>query len=232
MEARTRYDFIAVVDEELDIKKGDIIKILKFDKTWCKAELNGQEGIIPFNYIDVKLPKWFQNNLSRSDAEKMLKTKCVGAYFVRFCPTSPENFCISIKHESGFQHYRILRNKKGEYFLWKEKFFSLNKLVDFYKSNSISKSKIIHLCDDEDDVDAADESEADDVVPDTKRTIIADPRVMLVRALCDFFAAEESELSFEKGDLIEVMEFTEARWWTGKRQGKTGLFPANYTEPV
>jgi len=40
-----------------------------------------------------------------------------------------------------------MRDNKGQYFLWSEKFTSLNKLVEFYKANSISKTRQIFLND-------------------------------------------------------------------------------------
>ncbi len=40
-----------------------------------------------------------------------------------------------------------MRDNKGQYFLWSEKFTSLNKLVDFYKVTSISKTREIYLND-------------------------------------------------------------------------------------
>ena len=40
-----------------------------------------------------------------------------------------------------------MKDKKGQYFLWSEKFTSLNKLVEFYKSTSISKTREIYLND-------------------------------------------------------------------------------------
>jgi len=45
------------------------------------------------------------------------------------------------------------------------------------------------------------------------------------------FEGEQSgDLSFKKGDIIEVTKSSESRndWWTGKINGKTGIFPANY----
>lgn len=40
-----------------------------------------------------------------------------------------------------------MRDNKSQYFLWQEKFTSLNKLVEYYKANSISKNKVIYLND-------------------------------------------------------------------------------------
>ncbi|CAE6510060.1 unnamed protein product [Rhizoctonia solani] len=53
-------------------------------------------------------------------------------------------------------------------------------------------------------------------------------------ALFDFIAQESGDLSFNKGDVITVMKKTNSTddWWTGKLNGKQGLFPANFTEVV
>lgn len=40
-----------------------------------------------------------------------------------------------------------MRDSAGQYFLWSKKFTSLNKLVDFYKITSISKTREICLKD-------------------------------------------------------------------------------------
>lgn len=40
-----------------------------------------------------------------------------------------------------------MRDGTGQYFLWSKKFTSLNKLVDFYKVTSISKTREIYLND-------------------------------------------------------------------------------------
>lgn len=56
-------------------------------------------------------------------------------------------FIFSLRHESDVQHFKVLRDNKGQYFLWSEKFTSLNKLVEFYKTTSISKTREIYLND-------------------------------------------------------------------------------------
>ena len=54
---------------------------------------------------------------------------------------------FSLRHESDVQHFKVLRDNKGQYFLWSEKFTSLDKLVEFYKNTSISKTREIYLYD-------------------------------------------------------------------------------------
>lgn len=50
-----------------------------------------------------------------------------------------------------------------------------------------------------------------------------------VKALFDFRAMEDDELGFCAGDVIEVLDHSDAAWWKGRLRGESGLFPANYT---
>lgn len=52
-----------------------------------------------------------------------------------------------LRHESDVQHFKVMRDSRGQYFLWSKKFTSLNKLVDFYKTTSVSKTREIYLND-------------------------------------------------------------------------------------
>jgi hypothetical protein len=49
-------------------------------------------------------------------------------------------------------------------------------------------------------------------------------------ALFDYGAAQADELSFRAGDVIKLVEETDAEWWTGELDGKRGLFPVSYVE--
>jgi len=55
-----------------------------------------------------------------------------------------------------------------------------------------------------------------------------------VVASFDFQGQEEQDLSFRKGDVIDVLRSTGNRedWWLGRARGKIGSFPANYTEDI
>ncbi|XP_050351976.1 drebrin-like protein B [Nymphalis io] len=54
---------------------------------------------------------------------------------------------------------------------------------------------------------------------------------LTARALYDYQAADESEITFDPGDIITHIEQIDAGWWQGLGpHGVFGLFPANYVE--
>ncbi|UZJ54004.1 hypothetical protein CBS101457_003324 [Exobasidium rhododendri] len=63
---------------------------------------------------------------------------------------------------------------------------------------------------------------------------IVDSDSMLVIATFQFDGQEEDDLSFKRGDIIEVVKRTVNRddWWQGRNGDALGNFPANYTEDV
>ncbi|CAM4377001.1 unnamed protein product [Leuciscus chuanchicus] len=147
MEARGKYDFNGTAEDELSFRKGDILKILGSQDDWFKAELHGHEGFVPKNYVERQTPSWFKESASRGSAEDMLMHQEVGAFVIRGSQSSPGDFSISVRHEKDVQHFKVMKDKTGQYYLWTDKFTSLNKLVEHYKITSISKQREIFLRD-------------------------------------------------------------------------------------
>lgn len=78
MEAIAKHDFNATADDELSFRKGEVLKVIEItfflllhhsnqithwffkvlnmedDMNWYRAELDGREGLIPSNYIEMK----------------------------------------------------------------------------------------------------------------------------------------------------------------------------------
>ncbi|KAI3372477.1 hypothetical protein L3Q82_022971 [Scortum barcoo] len=82
-------------------------------------------------------------------------------------------------------------------------------------------------------------AEEDDVIEEKEQEIsengqkVLAERQMCVRALYDYQAEDESEISFEPGDIIRDVETVDKAWWRGwSKDGRQGLFPANYVETI
>ena len=51
---RTTFGYKTSADIELDLKEGDVLKVLKEDDSgWWQGEINGRIGWFPFNYVKV-----------------------------------------------------------------------------------------------------------------------------------------------------------------------------------
>ncbi|KAJ7284620.1 SH3 domain-containing protein [Mycena rebaudengoi] len=58
------------------------------------------------------------------------------------------------------------------------------------------------------------------------------PRNAQARALWGFNedGRNSNDISFRAGDMIEIVAETNSDWWTGRFNGRQGLFPSNYVE--
>lgn len=63
---------------------------------------------------------------------------------------SPSYFFLSApccRFGNDVQHFKVLRDGAGKYFLWVVKFNSLNELVDYHRTTSVSRNQQIFLRD-------------------------------------------------------------------------------------
>ena len=88
----------------------------------------------------------------------------------------------------------------------------MNDLVDYHRTNTISKNDKIVL------KDIAEEKSPN----------------LLYKADFDFEAAGEDELSFSKGDVLNIIDNSDELngWWKAEKDGKTGLVPSQYFTPI
>ncbi|CEP17431.1 hypothetical protein [Parasitella parasitica] len=67
--------------------------------------------------------------------------------------------------------------------------------------------------------------------PPSKKTAMV-PSEPVAKALYAFEGQQQGDLSFQEGDVITIIQKTDSQddWWTGKINGRQGIFPANYVQ--
>eukprot|EP01102_Stenamoeba_stenopodia_P005724 TRINITY_DN1645_c0_g1_i4.p1 TRINITY_DN1645_c0_g1~~TRINITY_DN1645_c0_g1_i4.p1 ORF type:complete len:547 (+),score=112.75 TRINITY_DN1645_c0_g1_i4:170-1810(+) len=76
------------------------------------------------------------------------------------------------------------------------------------------------------------------MVPTNERTVVAPGGYDVpapqnkARALYDYASSDPKELSFAKGDLINILGKDASGWWQGELNGAHGLFPSNFVEEI
>lgn len=214
MEAKALYDFTGQTAEEINFRKGATLKITgKDDESWFRAELNGNEGVVPSNYIEFKPPVWYMT-VSKDEAVKLLLAKQGssyqhrdGAFLIRPSESNPGEISLSVK-TGNVQHFKILRSaQRDKYYLWQNEpeFKSVNQLIQHYRSASVTKNGHVTL---------------------------QDMQFSKVVANYDFVTRSTDELELKRGDVILVSSKDDPEWWNGfvERDGNIchGMFPASY----
>ncbi|NXP60469.1 GRAP protein, partial [Chloropsis cyanopogon] len=214
MESVALYSFQATEKDELPFRKGDTLKV-----QGTGHQPGGLDGVALGGWSGpVVTPpgaprRWYAGRISRHLAEeRLLQRDHPGAFLIRDSESAPGEFSLSVNYGKHVQHFKVLRERNGKYFLWEEKFNSLNELVDFYRMTTITKEQQIFLRD-------------EDQTQEVKR-----PR--FVQAQFDFSAQEGSQLPFLRGDIIEVLDCPDPNWWHGRIYGRVGLFPRSYVHPI
>ncbi|KAJ8413523.1 hypothetical protein AAFF_G00080300 [Aldrovandia affinis] len=206
MEALAIYTFRATESDELSFQKGDILKItnMEDDPNWYTAELMGRRGFVPKNYINVRPHAWFAGRMSRHVADELGGKR-------EESESAPGEFSMSVRsYGDHVQHFKVLKDRAGQYFVWDEAFSSLNQLVDFYKTNSIAKERTVFLRDREHSLG----------------------RARHAHALFDFHPQHISQLRFMRGDVIDLLDCSDSQCWKGRCHGRVGVFPPEYVQPI
>ncbi|XP_075229352.1 small wing phospholipase C gamma 1 isoform X2 [Lycorma delicatula] len=204
--------------------------------------LRSQEFLITLNE-PVPQPKkhedkeWYHPQATRTTAEELLKrVPTVGAFLVR--PSDKDNnaFAISFRAEKKIKHCRI-KLEGRLYTIGTIQFESLVDLVSYYERHPLYR-KVKLSCPVTEEVArrSAGLLELDDVLTSGTPGYI-DPTSfaskVTVKAVYDYKARHEDELSFCKHAVIINVIKQDGGWWKGDYGGKKQQwFPSSYVEEI
>ncbi|KAM8830701.1 1-phosphatidylinositol 4,5-bisphosphate phosphodiesterase gamma-1 [Synchiropus picturatus] len=183
--------------------------------------------------------EWYHATLSRIQAENMLmRVPRDGAFLVRKRAES-NSFAISFRAEGKIKHCRV--QQEGQtVVLGTSEFDSLVDLISYYEKHPLYRKMKLRYPINEDTLEKIGTAEPDygslyegrnpgfyveaNQMPTIKCT---------VRAMYEYKAQRDDELSFVKNAIISNVDKQEGGWWKGDCGGKKQQwFPANYVEEI
>ncbi|CAH8594361.1 unnamed protein product [Schistosoma turkestanicum] len=217
MEVIVEYDYTAEENDELTIKKGDVIRdVSQFEEGWYIGCLNGRIGVFPDNFVKVKSSAQSKvspitvaevgskqtnnidtNNMSTSDYENNHQSTS---------PAKPKPVCgIGLGNIFSGQPIQLKQTALKEV---------VNKENESVAERTIGNSKIIH----HDDTSSSHYS------------------ANQVRARYEYVPKQADELELHIDDIIQVLDrnLPDDGWWKGRnmRTNLIGIFPDNFVAPM
>lgn len=68
-------------------------------------------------------------------------------FIIKYFKENKYKCCYTYRCSDGVQHFKVLRDAQGKFFLWVVKFNSLNELVEYHRTASVSRSQDVKLRD-------------------------------------------------------------------------------------
>ncbi|NXB45692.1 PLCG1 phosphodiesterase, partial [Leucopsar rothschildi] len=184
--------------------------------------------------------EWYHANLTRAQAEHMLmRVPRDGAFLVRK-RSEPSSYAISFRAEGKIKHCRV--QQEGQtVLLGNSEFESLVDLISYYEKHPLYRKMKLRYPINEETLEKIGTAVSDlsscGLVVHVSIPCPAswDPSSLqcAVKALFDYKAQREDELTFTKNAIIQNVEKQEGGWWRGDYGGKKQLwFPSNYVEEI
>lgn len=176
---------------------------------------------------------WFHAQMSRNQAEDILaKIPVDGAFLVRQGERVSGSFAISFRADNIVKH--CLVKKEGRLFMiGAAQYESLVELVSYYEKNPLYNKVKLKVPVTEEMIQRRGNSSSNGDVYCSSGYM--DPNTfsskVCAKALYDYNARRDDELSFKRGALITNVQQQDGGWWRGDCGGKKQLwFPSNYTQ--
>ncbi|NWT81784.1 BTK kinase, partial [Lanius ludovicianus] len=145
------YNYEPMNAQDLQLQKGEEYFILEESHLpWWKAlDKNGREGYIPSNYVtetrnSLEIFEWYSKNITRSQAEQLLKQEGKeGGFIVRDSTSKTGKYTVSVYAKSSgdpqgtIRHYVVCCTPQNQYYLAEKHLFnSIPELITYHQHNS------------------------------------------------------------------------------------------------
>ncbi|KAM8800150.1 tyrosine-protein kinase BTK [Eudromia elegans] len=146
------YDYAPMTAQDLRLRKGhEYLLVEESHLPWWKArDKSGREGYIPSNYVteannSLETFEWYCKNITRSQAEQLLKQEGKeGSFIVRDSTSKMGKYTVSVYAKSSsmdaqgtVRHYVVCRTPHNQYYLAEKHLFdSIPELITYHQHNS------------------------------------------------------------------------------------------------
>ncbi|XP_027747595.1 SH3 domain-containing protein 19 isoform X2 [Empidonax traillii] len=208
------HDFPAEHPDDLDLHSGDIVCLLeKIDTEWYRGKCGNRTGIFPANFVKVVIdvPEEASGKKIPSSSRCIKGPRCLARF--EYIGDQKDELSFSEGETIILKEYVNEEWAKGE-LRGTSGIFPLN-FVEVIEdlpgtgTEAALKNKV----------------EVSSSLPQTSRC-----SVQWCEALHDFTAETKDDLSFKKGDYIQILEQVDLEWYRGRLNGKEGIFPAVFVQ--
>ncbi|XP_062429849.1 SH3 domain-containing protein 19 isoform X2 [Rhea pennata] len=208
------HDFPAEHAEDLELHSGDIVCLLeKIDAAWYRGKCGNHTGIFPASFVKVVLDVPEENN-----RKKILCSS--------HCNKGPR--CVA-RFEYIGDHKDELSFSEGETIILKEYVNEEWAKGELRGMSGIFPLNFVEVIEDLPETgpraSLKNKVEVSSSLPQNNRH-----STEWCEALHDFTAETKDDLSFKKGDCIQILEQVDSEWYRGRLNEKEGIFPAVFVQ--
>nr|XP_055241502.1 SH3 domain-containing protein 19 isoform X6 [Gorilla gorilla gorilla] len=214
------HDFPAEQVDDLNLTSGEIVYLLeKIDTDWYRGNCRNQIGIFPANYVKViiDIPEGGNGKRECVSSHCVKGSRCVARF----------EYIGEQKDELSFSEGEIIILKEYVNEEWargevrgRTGIFPLNfvePVEDYPTSGANVLSTKVPL-----------KTKKEDSGSNSQVNSLS---AEWCEALHSFTAETSDDLSFKRGDRIQILERLDSDWWRGRLQDREGIFPAVFVRP-
>ncbi|NXX16938.1 SH319 protein, partial [Podargus strigoides] len=217
------HDFPAEHADDLDLHSGDTVCLLeKIDTEWYRGKCGNRTGIFPASFVKVVIDIPEEGNRKRipSSSRYIKGPRCIARF--EYIGDQKDELSFSEGETIILKEYVNEEWAKGE-LRGTSGIFPLN-FVEVIEDlpgtgmNIFAKNLLEHAA-------LKNKVEVSSSLPQNNRC-----SVEWCEALHDFAAETKDDLSFKKGDYIQILEQVDSEWYRGRLKEKEGIFPAVFVQ--